>query len=179
MTQIGTVYAQALYSLAAEEGCTEEVLSALSALETSVEQEPEFLRLLSTPNLSKEERCKIIDDSFSGKMPEILLNFLKLLTEKGYARHLGECVKAYQAEYDRCHNILRVEAVTAVPLSGPQADRLTGKLSTLTGKAVRLHNRVDPACLGGVRLCYDGRQVDDTVSHRLEDITNMLKNTVL
>ena len=76
MTQIGTVYAQALYSLAAEEGCTEEVLSALSALETSVEQEPEFLRLLSTPNLSKEERCKIIDDSFSGKMPEILLNFL-------------------------------------------------------------------------------------------------------
>lgn len=96
MTQIGTVYAQALYSLAAEEGCTEEVLSALSALETSVEQEPEFLRLLSTPNLSKEERCKIIDDSFSGKMPEILLNFLKLLTEKGYARHLGECAKAYQ-----------------------------------------------------------------------------------
>lgn len=127
MTQIGTVYAQALYSLAAEEGCTEEVLSALSALETSVEQEPEFLRLLSTPNLSKEERCKIIDDSFSGKMPEILLNFLKLLTEKGYARHLGECAKAYQAEYDRCHNILRVEAVTAVPLSGPQADRLTRK----------------------------------------------------
>ena len=72
-----------------------------------------------------------------------------------------------------------MEAVTAVPLSGPQADRLTGKLSTLTGKTVRLHNRVDPACLGGVRLCYDGRQVDDTVSHRLEDITNMLKNTVL
>ena len=69
MTQIGTMYARALYSLAAEEGCTEEVLSALSALETSVEQEPEFLRLLSTPNLSKEERCKIIDDSFSGKMP--------------------------------------------------------------------------------------------------------------
>ena len=94
MTQIGTMYARALYSLAEEEGCTEEVISALSALETSVEQETEFLRLLSTTNLSKEERCKIIDDSFSGKMPEILLNFLKLLTEKGYARHLGECAKA-------------------------------------------------------------------------------------
>ena len=85
MTQIGTVYAQALYSLAAEEGCTEEVLSALSALETSVEQEPEFLRLLSTPNLSKEERCKIIDDSFSGKMPEILLTEELLDRLQGYA----------------------------------------------------------------------------------------------
>ena len=104
MTQIGTVYAQALYSLAAEEGCTEEVLRALSALETSVEQEPEFLRLLSTPNLSKEERCKIIDDSFSGKMPEILLNFLKLLTEKGYAEGMlkftdNAAIQSWSAEY--------------------------------------------------------------------------------
>ena len=95
MTQIGTMYARALYSLAAEEGCTEEVLSALSALETSVEQEPEFLRLLSTPNLSKEDRCKIIDDSFSGKMPEILLSELPALYY-GVGKKISAVQKTFQ-----------------------------------------------------------------------------------
>ena len=49
----------------------------------------------------------------------------------------------------------------------------------ITGKKVTLTNRIDPACMGGVRLTYDGNQVDGTVKNRLDTISNMLKNTVL
>ena len=49
----------------------------------------------------------------------------------------------------------------------------------LTDKTVELTNRIDPACLGGVRLDYDGKRVDGTVRSRLDAIHNMLKNTVL
>ena len=38
---------------------------------------------------------------------------------------------------------------------------------------------VDAACLGGVRLDYDGKRVDDTVRHRLDTVRRMLVNATL
>ena len=49
----------------------------------------------------------------------------------------------------------------------------------LTGKKIELMNAVDPKCIGGVRLDYDGKRVDDTVQHRLDAVRSLLKNTML
>lgn len=179
MTQIGNEYGQALYSLAYEENISREILMQLKALDDGIRAEPDFLRLLSAPNLSKEVRCQIIDDSFRGKVHIYVLNFLKILAEKGYARHFSECVASYQEQYNADNGILPVTAVTAVALSPEQSEKLSGKLARITGKTIELTNRVEPAVLGGVRLDYDGKRVDDTVSHRLDAVRSMLKNTVL
>ena len=48
-----------------------------------------------------------------------------------------------------------------------------------SGKTIELDCRIDPETLGGVRLDFDGKQVDGTVRRRLEDIRGLLKNTVL
>lgn len=179
MTQIGYAYAQGLYDLAKDEGISQTILEEMNALETGFSQEPGFLRLLSAPNLPKEERCQILDDSFRGKLHPYLLNFLKILTEKGYARYFPDCCKAYREQYNEDNGILTVSAVTAVAMSQAQIDKLTEKLGKLTGKTVQLINRVDPECLGGVRLDYDGKRVDGTVRCRLDEIRTLLKNTVL
>jgi len=179
MSQVGTVYAQALYALTKEEACSEAVLKELSVLNESFGGEPKFLRLLSAPNLSKEERCGILDGSFRGKVHPYVLNFLKILTEKGYMHRFPDCCKAFRQLYNEDHGILEVFAYTAIALSDDQKQRLSQKLQAVTGKTIDLCNRVDPNCLGGVRLDYDGKRVDDTVSHRLASISALLKNTVL
>ncbi len=179
MTQVGSVYGGALYDLAAAEGLAARILQELTVLEESFAGEPEFLRLLGAPNLSKEERCNILDGTLEGKVHPYVLNFLKILTERGYPRYFGDCCKAYRNLYNRDNGILPVTAVTAVALNGEQSEKLVAKLSSLTGKTVELTNRVDPAVLGGVRLDYDGKSVDDTVSHRLDSVGRLLKNTVL
>ena len=179
MTDAGSVYGLALYDLAQSEDLSEQILKELDVLRRSFSQEPDFVKLLSTPALTKQERCNILDQSFRGKVQPYLLNFLKILTEKGYIRHFPHCCDAYRDQYNRDHGILPVTAVTAVPLTDDQQKRLKSKLETITGKTVELHSRIDPSCLGGVRLDYDGKRVDDTVAHRLDAIRNLLKNTVL
>lgn len=179
MSRVADVYAQALYSLAKEEGLDKSILNQMDVLCRSFTEEPAFLRLLSAPNLSKTERCEILDNSFRDRVEPYLLNFMKLLTEKGYARHFPECCKAYRAQYNADHGILPVKAVTAVPLTQSQIKKLTDKLEQVTGKSVQIINRTDPAVLGGVRLDYDGKRVDGTVKNRLDSIRNLLKNTVL
>ena len=179
MTQVGSVYGEALYTLALEESITAQILEELSVLEQAFRAEPDFIRLLSTPNLSVQERCNVLDDSFRGKVHAYVLNFLKILTEKGYMKYFSNCCKAFEDLYNLDNGILPVTAITAVVLNPAQAEKLTGKLCQITGKQVKLHNRVDPQVLGGVRLDYDGKRLDDTVSHRLDAVRSLLKDTVL
>lgn len=179
MTQVGINYGQALYDLAAEEGLTDQMLQQITVLQDAFAQEPEFVRLLASHSLSKEERCSILDNSFRGSVQPYLLNFLKILTEKGYIRHFADCCRAYRNQYNTDHGILPVSAVTAVALTPEQEQKLKGKLSQITGKTIELTNRVDPKCLGGVRLDYNGKRVDGTVQNRLNAVRDLLKNTVL
>ena len=179
MTQVGSVYGEALYTLALEEGLTGAIGAELTVLQQSFAQEPDFIRLLSSPNLSKQERIRILDDSLRGKVHEYVLNFLKILTEKGYVKHFGHCCAAYEELYNHDNGILPVTAITAVALSDEQTEKLTGKLSRITGKQIKLRSRIDPAVYGGVRLDYDGKRLDDTVSHRLDAIRDLLMDTVL
>lgn len=179
MTQIGSVYGEALYELACSEGLDKAILDELKVLDESFHQEPGFVKLLCSHSVSKQERCQVLDDSFRGKVNQYLLNFLKILTEKGYMHHFTHCCEAYTRHYNEDHNILSVRAVTTVPLTDKQAQALTQKLTRMTGKTILLDNRVDATCLGGVRLDYDGRRLDDTICHRMESIRELLKNTVL
>ena len=179
MTEVATTYGQAMYDLARDEGKSRQILAELSVLDQSLSAEPEFIQLLGSPNIPKEERVQILDSSFRGKIDPYVLNFLKVLTEKGYIRHFSGCCQFYRQCYNKDNGIMPVVAYTAVPLSDELRRKLTAKLSTVTGKTIELDCRIDPETLGGVRLDFDGKQVDGTVRRRLEDIRGLLKNTVL
>ena len=179
MTEVAENYAQALYGLAKDEGVDTAVLQQLETLGKAISQEPAFLRLLASQNLSKEQRCSIIEESFRGKVHDYVLNFLKLLTEKQRIRCFQDCCKAYRAQYNEDRGIVCVKAVTAVEMTPAQTDKLQKKLEQITGKQVELKNKVDPACVGGVRLDYEGKCIDGTLQNRLTDLGNLLKNTVL
>ena len=179
MTAQANVYGQAFYTLAKDENCDRQILEELSVLDESFADAPDYLRLLSAPNLSKEERVRILDTAFRGKVHPYVLNFMKLLTEKGYIRLFRDCFRVFREEFDRDHGILEVCAVTAVALTADQTERLTQKLAKVTGKVIDLRNRIDPACLGGVRLEMEGEQLDGTVQNRLDNIRRQLTETVL
>lgn len=179
MTEIGNAYAQGLYSLASEEGIAQEVMQQLQALDESFVKEPDFLRLLSAENLSKDERCGVLDSAFRNKVHPYVLNFLKILTEKGYVRQFHHCCEAYQENFNDDNGILPVCAVSAIALTEDQKSRLAEKLSVMTGKKIALTNRMDADCIGGICLNYDGKRIDGTVKNRLDEIHRLLKNTVL
>lgn len=179
MTQTARNFGGALYELAREEALSDQILQELENLHQAFAAEPDYLRLLSTPAIGKQERCQIVDNSFRGKLQPYVLNFLKLLTEKGHIREFGDCCTAYRERYNEEHGIVPVQAVTCKPMTPEQKRRLTEKLSQVTGKTVYLSCKTDEACLGGVRLDFDGKRLDGTIRHRLEDIRRLLKNTVL
>ena len=173
------VYGQGLYALAKEESLEEAILQELDLLKAAFAEEPDFLKLLSSANVPKEERLEIIDSSFRGKAQPYVLNFLKLLTEKGYIVRFTDCCEAYRNQYNEDKGILQVQAVSAVALTEGQRRQLAEKLTAITGKTIDLVCKEDKSVLGGIRLNYGGIQVDGTVQNRLQIMERQLKNTVL
>lgn len=179
MSEAAGVYGQGLYALAKEESLEDAILQELTALQTAFAEQPEFLKLLASSNVPKQERLEIIDSSFRGKAQPYVLNFLKLLTEKGYIARFDLCCKAYREQHNADKGILQVRAVSALPLTDSQKTQLTEKLIAITGKKIDLACKVDRSVLGGIRLSYGGIQVDGTVQSRLQAMEKALKNTVI
>ena len=170
MTETAKMYGGSLYDLAAEEGLETRILGELDEVQQLLKQNPDYLRLLSTPSIPKKERCGLLDEALRGQVHLYVLNFMKLLCEKGALRELPGCARAYRLRYNEAHGILEATAVSAVPLTAEQTGRLHEKLEKVTGKHIDLKTKVEPAVLGGIRLDIEGTELDGTVQNRLASL---------
>lgn len=171
-------YGKALFLITEEDSATESVLADVKTAECAISQNPDYVKLLDSPALSKDERVKLAGEAF-GSLDVRLLNLIKILTEKRSARAFPKVAEKYYALYDESRGILRVEAITAIPLTEKQAGAISVKLSQSLGKKIILSNRTDPTILGGVKLRYSGVQLDGSVKTRLDKFEAALKDTVI
>lgn len=174
MTEFGREYGDGLYALCAEEQIEKPVLDELRALRALFRQNPDFIRLLSNMSISKEERVGICDAALRGQVHPYVLNFVKILIERGAVHAFFDCFDAYQERYHTEHHVVEAEVTTAQALSDQQRGRLIRKLSDMTGKEVVLKERLDASVLGGVLLQMDGKRYDNTLRHRLDDIRHSI-----
>ena len=182
MTKTAIIYGDALYELFKDEGeknRTGRVLGEMEQIQQLLDENPDYLRLLSTASLSKEERCRLLDEALRGRVEPYLLNFLKILCEQGHLRELGGCAREFRLRYNEDQGILAVTAVTAMPLEQALQEKLIKKLKQTTGKQIDLHCKVDPRVLGGIRLEMDGKQLDGTVKNSFDQLRRQLNDTVL
>ena len=170
MTETAKMYGGSLYDLAAEEGLETRILGELDEVQNLLKANPDYLRLLSTPSIPKKERCGLLDEALRGQAHLYVLNFLKILCEKGTLRELSGCARAYRIRYNQAHGILEATAVSAVPLTEQQRAALHAKLESLTGKIIDLKTKVDAKVLGGIRLDIEGTELDGTVQNRLASL---------
>ncbi|MCD8355280.1 MAG: F0F1 ATP synthase subunit delta [Clostridia bacterium] len=178
MTEIAKAYGKTLYDLAVECESVEQMLDEITILRQAFEENPQFLTLMGTPNLKKEERVAIVDETFGGKIHIYLLNFLKVLVENGASHEFMDAAKQFRREYNWENGIETVTVVSAVALDAAQESELVKKLRELTGKKIQLEKTVDPSVMGGIRLQMDGLQMDGTVKNKLDAIRSRLLHTI-
>ena len=170
MTELAREYGDGLYALCEEENISHEVLDQMLSLSRIFKEQPDFTRLLGNMSLSKEERVKILDSVLRGQIHLYLLNFLKILCERGALSEFEGCEEAYRRLYNKEYRVMEAVVTTAVPMDADKRQALIDKLTGMTGRKIQLTEKVDAQVMGGVVLEMDGKRWDNTVRHRLEDI---------
>ena len=135
---------------------------------------------MSHPKLGIEEKMKIIEDIFAGRISGELVGLLRMLVEKDHFAQV-DAVLDYFLERVREHrNIGTAYVTSAMELSDAQKDAVEKRLLETT-KYVKfeMHYEVDAALIGGMVIRIGDRVVDSSVRTKLCDLTRELSKIQL
>ena len=179
MSKAGDLYGQSLYDLAAEENLTDDILGEMVSVREIFKENPDYITLLSEPSVPRKERLQLVDEAFDGSLQPYLMNFIKILIEKGLLREFSACQKRFRKSYNEAHGIAEAVVTTAVALDEAQLSALKEKLEKLSGKKILLQQKTDVSVLGGVRVDLEGQLFDGTVKGRLSELRRRVDETVI
>ena len=168
MTELAREYGEGLFELAQDEQLLDVIGEQMNVLRDVFKANPEFIRLLESHALTKAERLDVADRTFRGQAHIYLLNFIKILIERGALDAFSDCAAHYHARYCETMGIAEADVVSASALDERQKNALIEKLSQMSGKTVRLRVSIDPSVIGGLRVDMNGHRYDNTISHRLD-----------
>lgn len=163
-------FATALYSIATESQNQKDYLEALKLVDGIFRENPEYIDMLESPAVDKEDKWKCLEEAFNGRVPAFVLSYIGLMSDKGHIRSFGESVKVFDELYKTDNNIKTAVVESAVELSEDQKKELITKLETMTGAVVEAEYKILPELLGGFRVDIDGEIIDGSLRHRLAEI---------
>ncbi|MBR6719114.1 MAG: ATP synthase F1 subunit delta [Oscillospiraceae bacterium] len=173
-SEVSAVYANALFSLANEQGdaVMQETRADLRQTAVLFSLNPDLTRLLSLPTLSVSERIGIAKKIFGDQ--GLACRLLFLLIDHGRLPYLGEIADTFDALMLDYQNTENVTVTTAVALTPEQKERLRTALSEKLHKVIRITERIDRSILGGVIVQYGDTRIDNSVKFRLDALKEQL-----
>jgi F-type H+-transporting ATPase subunit delta len=171
MSALGRRYAKALLDLAREQGEIDSVLRDVDALSGAWKASAELREIVGNPVIPKPA-LKAAVDAVMEKLgcSKLVRNTVNLLADKGRLAHLEEVLQALEELAEAETGRVRVEVVSAKPLSDAYYDRLTEKLKRVTDREVKQ----DPSLIGGVVTRVGDQVFDGSLSDRLSELRETL-----
>lgn len=169
--QLGRTYAQALLGAAEKVGLTEKIVGQLSELvDGYLLSSPQLAAAFSSLRIDAEEKCRVIDKLFGEEFEPLLLTFLKVMASRGRLGYIDAVRNGALALYDEMSGQILAKVKTAVPLDDALRAAISERLSSVTGKSVRLQESVDPDLIGGMVIRIGDTVFDNSVANRLNTI---------
>jgi F-type H+-transporting ATPase subunit delta len=172
-------YASALFELASEAGRIEEVGRGLAAFDALVAESADLERLVRSPAFSAEEQTAAVAAILArAGITGLAANFIKLVASKRRLFAVRGMAAAYQALADARAGVVKAEVRVAKPLSEQNRRAVQEALDGVTGKSVRVEEKVDPSLIGGLVVKMGSKMIDSSVRTKLNSLKAAMKEAV-
>lgn len=168
-------YAEALFALGLEEQKLTLYKEQLSVIEKTLEENLDFVKVLNHPKITKLEKKTLLESIYGNEIDRSVLNFMKLLIDKGRFSLFSQIVKAFMKAYNKEHGIAVAFVKTAEVLDDKQCADIKALLETKLSKKVELQVVVDPSLLAGIRVKVDDLVIDNSAKMRLQKLKESVK----
>ena len=174
MDTVAERYAESLFALASEEDAISSYLDDMKLVDEVLESDPKIVQFFSHVLISDEDKCKLLDDSFSSSINKYVLNFLKLLVKKRRIRYIRDIVKSF---IGLCNKKLGIEeglVYTPYALSDEQLKDVEKAMSEKENKTIVLRQIIDKSLIGGIKVQINTRVYDDSIKNKVEKLRSKL-----
>jgi F-type H+-transporting ATPase subunit delta len=166
--QVARIYAKAFLPVAEKSGQAQSLVDELGAVVREVlDRSPELEQVFASALVSAEEKEKLLDRLFEGRVSPVLLDFLKVTARHGRLDILRSIEQEVASLYDERSGRVRVQLRTATVLEDGLAGRVTDSLGKFLGGKPKVEPSVDPALIGGVVLRVGDTVYDGSVAWQL------------
>lgn len=162
-------YAKALLSFAIEQNQLENVATEMEIISATCASSTELVTLLKSPVVKTDKKLAILNQIFAGKIGEITLRFLEVLTTKKREDLLPEVANAFQAVYREEKGIVTAEIITALALDDAGRQKALDFIKTIYPKVV-LTEKIDKELIGGFIIRVGDKQYDESVARKLNNL---------
>jgi F-type H+-transporting ATPase subunit delta len=145
----------------------------MRTLRAYVEDVADLRLLLENPEVESRVKGDVLARIAQG-MEETVINFVRLLAEKGRAGELPQVADELDALVAAEERILDVELTTAHELSENEFGRILDRIERASGRKVQASRTVDPELIGGLVLQAGSMRLDASVRGRLEKLRQEL-----
>lgn len=174
-TIIAQRYADALVRIAKEGKLTFEKISKdLNLVKEILTSSKDLNEVLVNPVVSIEDKKEILDKVFSSEIDVLVINLLKLLTDKNKFNIFDEVLEAYNKSIDSVNNIKRVLVTSAVTMPEDAKNRLKQKLEEKLKANVVLDLNINKDIIAGLVIKIDDNVIDMSLKHKLEDLSKSI-----
>lgn len=179
---VAQIYAKSLFELAMSQGGqpkAEEFLRELEDLVDMARSNPQFGEFFASRNISAKDRDAALERMLKGRASDMVVNFLRLLNDRGRLGLITGIVTAYDRLAQHAFGRVEVDVYTASPIGPDDLVALRQKLQGVLGKDPVLHAYTDPSIIGGIRLQIADQLIDASVSTALRKLRDQLNTSGL
>lgn len=167
-------YAEALFALSLERERKDEYARQAELVRACFNDSPKLAELLSSPEISLEERYGVIDGAFGG-LYEDIVNFLRILTKKNRIRLIPDILLEYERLYNESERVITARVTSAQELSAEEKERLNEALERRFKATVVCSYALDQTLIGGFKVEADGVLIDGSVKKKLLALKDVIK----
>ncbi len=168
---IGRRYARALLELANEQNQTAKLRRDFDSLLATWNESRELRDIFENPAMTTEMRASVLDavSKRLGLAP-ILVNTLRLLSDRRRLRHVPEVAAAFAELAEEATGGVVAEVTTATAMPESYFVQLSKTLEEAFGKKITLQKKQDPALIAGVVTRVGDTVFDGSLRTRLEEL---------
>jgi len=176
-SKITTRYAKALFNLAKENNKLEEIKKDIDIIYNTLNDVELFGEFLHSPIIKVSKKQEIFNYLFKGKVDEISLSFLNLITKNKRENNLKIICLNFIMYYMNHFNIIQASIKTAQVLSKKNIGEFKELLKKSFKSEIELKEQVDEHIIGGFILTIEDNQYDASVATKLKNIKRELVNS--
>ncbi|MDD3368635.1 MAG: ATP synthase F1 subunit delta [Lachnospiraceae bacterium] len=172
---VSTTYGEALYELAVEENKVDVFQEEIQEVRKVLLENKDFAKLMNHPHILKEEKIKVIENVFKGRISDELTGFFILTVEKDRYSNMNGILDYFIEKVKALKGIGISHVTSAVPLTDSQKKEIEEKLlETTSYKTMEMHYKEDPSIIGGLVIHIGDRVVDSSIQSKLASLEKQL-----
>lgn len=172
---ISKTYGEALFELAIEEQKLDVLFEEAKAVRDILRENADFGKLLSHPKIPREDKVKVSEEVFQGRVSGELTGFLVLIIEKDRSTEIDAILTYFIDRVKEEKHIGVAFVTTAVELDKATQMKVKQRLlETTKYKEMEMHYTVDASIIGGMVIRIGDRVIDSSITTKLNELKKQL-----